>query len=414
MYENLIDPQIQILERCQVAWDNMMPNLPDDLSPYGVLGLTKTDIEKSFSMVIDRLGSIKAQAVEERNPFLVQILGQSFPSWTTPLESWIPSAASYISNINSHLSAMWTTLNTYSYEPNKEELNKLFSENRNLESEAKSLLKITANLTRKKEELTEALAQSKKITKEYSDLLAEVQKSKVVIETDALVAVAHREGIVSDKAETDAQLKVLKAATAKLPEFEQKCDAITKQCDEILVEAKSRLDAASRAGMATSFSDRASEYVWPRRFWLISFVLSLAGVFLVAYCFIVPELVELEGSDRFFHFITDVPLTLPFIWLAWFSALRFSQLGRLREDYAFKVATALSLDGYRKQANDVSPDLQEKLLDLAITNFGENPLRLMTKDSAKDAHPLAGALDEKTLNEIVKSAFQALSDKISK
>ena len=414
MYENLIDPQIQILERCEVAWDNMMPNLPDDLSPYGVLGLTKTDIEKSFSMVIDRLGSIKAQAVEERNPFLVQILGQSFPSWTTPLESWIPSATSYISNINSHLSAMWTTLNTYSYKPNKEELNKLFSENRNLESEAKSLLKITANLTRKKEELTEALAQSKKITKEYNDLLAEVQKSKVVIETDALVAVAHREGIVSDKAETDAQLKVLKAATAKLPEFEQKCDAITKQCDEILVEAKSRLDAASRAGMATSFSDRASEYKWPRRLWLFTFVLSLTGVFLVAYCFIVPELIKLEGSGRFFHFITDVPLTLPFIWLAWFSALRFSQLGRLREDYAFKVATALSLDGYRKQANDVSPDLQEKLLDLAITNFGENPLRLMTKDSAKDAHPLAGALDEKTLNEIVKSAFQALSDKISK
>lgn len=106
MYENIIDPQIQILERCQTAWDNVMPSLPEDLSPYGVPGLTKTDIEKSFSMVIDRLKNLKALSVDERNPFLVQILGQSFPSWTTPLESWIPSATSYISNINSHLSAM--------------------------------------------------------------------------------------------------------------------------------------------------------------------------------------------------------------------------------------------------------------------------------------------------------------------
>ena len=413
MYENLIDPQIQILERCQVAWGNMMPNLPEDLSPYGVPGLTKTDIEKSFSMIIDRLGSMKVQTAGARNPFLIQVLAQSFPSWTTPLESWIPSATSYITSINSHLSTMWTTLNTYSYEPNKEELNKLFSENRNLESEAKSLLKITANLTRKKEELTEALAQSKKITKEYNDLLAEVQKSKVVIETDALVAVAHREGIVSDKAETDAQLKILKAATEKIPEFEEKRDAITKQCDEILAEAKDRLDAASRSGMATSFSRRAEEYDSPREGWLFIFLMSLTGILLVAYFIIIPEFKELKlvGSERFFHFLTDIPLTLPFIWLAWFSALRFSQLGRLREDYAFKVATALSLDGYRKQAGEVSPELEIKLLDLAITNFGENPLRLMTNESAKDAHPLAGFLDDKTaLIEVIK----ALPDRLRK
>jgi hypothetical protein len=410
MYENLIDPQIQILERCQVAWGNMMPSLPDDFSPYGVTGLTKIDVEKSFSMIIDRLESIKAQTVGERNPFLIQVLAQNFPSWTTPLESWIPSATSYISSINSHLSSMWTTLN--SFEPNKEELNRRVSGNKNLELEAKNLLKITANLTRKKEELTEALTQSKKITKEYNDLLAEVQKSKVVIETDALVAVAHREGIVSDKAETDAQLKILKAVTEKLPEFEEKRDAITKQCDAILAEAKDRLDAASRAGMATSFSRRADEYDSPREGWLFIFLMSLAGIFMVAGFIIIPEFKELKlvGSERFFHFLTDIPLTLPFIWLAWFSALRFSQLGRLREDYAFKVATALSLDGYRKQAGEVSSELEIKLLDLAITNFGENPLRLMTKESAKDAHPLAGFLDDKTLIEVIK----ALSDKVRK
>ncbi len=417
MYENLIDPQIQILERCQTAWEVMMPSLPDDLSPYGIPSLTKFDIKKSFPKIISRLKNIKGQSLEEVSPFIVQTISQNFPSWTSPLESWIASAPPTLPNIVSHLNAMWSQLNTFDNEiniPSLEEVKMLVMENKRLQSEAKDLLKLTSNLTKKNNDLTEVLAQAKKFSKDSKELLEEALKSKATIDSDALVTSAHRESIVKDQIDSANQLIALNAITEKIPEFEQKRDAITKQCDEILVEAKNRLDAASRAGMATSFSDRASEYVWPRRFWLISFVLSLTGVFLVAYCFIVPELIKLEGSDRFFHFITDIPLTLPFIWLAWFSALRFSQLGRLREDYAFKVATALSLDGYRKQANDVSPDLQEKLLDLAITNFGENPLRLMTKDSAKDAHPLAGALDEKTLNEIVKSAFQSLSDKISK
>ncbi len=172
-----------------------------------------------------------------------------------------------------------------------------------------------------------------------------------------------------------------------------------------------RLAAASRAGMAASFSARAKEYIWPRRLWLILFIVSLVGVFTMAQLFIIPAIKDKDGVNRLLYFITELPLTLPLVWLAWFSALRFSQLGRLSEDYAFKIATALSLDGYRKQAEEVNSELQEKLLDLAITNFGENPLRLMTKDSARDAHPLAGVIDEKTLNEIVKSAFSALAKK---
>lgn len=292
--------------------------------------------------------------------------------------------------------------------PNKEELNKLFSENRNLESDEKSLIKTTANLTRKKEELTEALALSKKITKKYSDLLAEVQKSKVVIETDALVAVAHREGIVSDKAETDNQLKILKAVTEKLPEFEGKRDALLDQCDKIVAKATESLAAAARSGMATSFSNQASEYNEPRTAWLRTFVVSLLVIVLIGGWFLYKLPADAKDFDRLYYLLTEARVTLPFVWMAWFSALRFSQLGRLKEDYKFKVATALALDGYRKQAEGLSKDLEEKLLDLAITNFGENPLRLMTKDSAKDAHPLAGILDNKTIVELFRERVKAV------
>ena len=342
MYENLIDPQIQILERCQTAWDGMS-STPEDLSSY-VPGLTKSDITKSFTKIIAKLNNIKAQSFAEASPFLVQVLSQSFPSWSTPLDGWIATSPANTASICSHLNAMWSTLNSHGNEqtlPSIKEVQKLVEEIKRLQGEASSLVKTIAD---------------------------------------------------------------------KTPEFEEKRDAVLVNCNEILVKATDSLAAAARSGMATSFSMRAAEYDEPREGWFFAFIISLSAIFLISFYYILPQIEEIKGLDRLYYFLTEIPLTLPFIWLAWFSALRFSQLGRLKEDYKFKVAAALSLDGYRKQAEDLSPALQEKLLDLAITNFGENPLRLMTKDSAKDAHPLAGAFDDKTIIEVVK----ALSDKVRK
>lgn len=439
MYENIIDPQIQILERCQVAWDNMMPNLPEDLTPYGTQGLTKSWIRKSFEIIIAKLNHSKVQSPEDINPFLIQSITQNFPSWTSPLESWIASAPSTVPNIASHLNAMFAQFQAHYIapaEPAKVEFEKLTSENKRLQAEVKELLKLTTNLTKKKDDLTDALTQSKKLSKEFKDLIEEVQKSKVLIETDALVAVTHREGIVSDKAETDAQLKILKAVTEKLPEFEEKRIEVLRQCDEILGKATDNLDATARRGLALSFQEKAKSYVWPRMGWFFLFFASLAGIVGIGYHFIIAhDLPNLEAlaklpniagtkisvdtnTDNYTKLINSlkfIPLSLPFVWLAWFSALKFSQLGRLREDYQFKVATALALDGYRKQVAEVEdPKLTEKLLDLAITNFGENPLRLLTKDSAKDAHPLAGIIDEKGWSEVLKEGLQSIANKVGK
>ena len=415
MNESYIDSQIQILERCQASWNsNAMLALPEDLSAYGIPGLTKTAIANSFPMIVTRLNNIKKIPLEQNNPFLIQTITQNFPTWTGPLETWIASPQSYIPNILSHLNAMWSQLNTFSGEPSAEELKKLTSEIKRLQSEATALLKLNTNLNKRKDELDEALTNAKKLSKESKNLLDETIKSKATLEADAAVAGTHRATIETDQAAATELLGTLKATVESIPEFEKKRDEITRQCDDILAEAKNRLDASSKVGMAVSFSEQAKEYVKPRRFWLAGFVFSLLCIVVITKCYILPEILQLQGVDRLFHFLTDLPLPLPFIWLAWFSALRFSQLGRLREDYAFKIATALALDGYRKQAEGLSPALEEKLLDLAITNFGENPLRLMTKESAKDAHPLAGIIDEKGWSEILKEGIKSIADKVRK
>ena len=305
MYENLIDPQIQILERCQVAWDNMA-STPEDLSSY-VPGLTKTDITKSFPMIIAKLNNIKAQSSEVASPFLVQTLSQSFTSWTTPLEAWIATSPANTPSIYSHLITMWSQLIMFDsapYVPKVEDVQRLVTEIKRLEG----------------------------------------------------VAEGH-----------------VKAIAEKDNTFEEKRGNVIEQCDQIVAKATDSLAAAARKGLAVSFEQRAAEYDKPRVGWLCTFVASLIAVFCISTYIIVCQLKNSTGLDRLFYFLSDIPLTLPFIWLAWFSALRFSQLGRLKEDYKFKVAAALSLDGYRKQAEYLSPALQEKLLDLAITNFGENP-----------------------------------------
>ena len=150
MNESFIDSQIQILERCQASWNaNAMPALPDDLTPYGIPGITKTAIANSFPMIISRLNNIKKIPLEQNNPFLIQTITQSFPSWTTPLEAWIASPQSYIPNILSYLNTMWSQLNTFSGEPSAEELKKLTSEIKRLQLEANTLLKLNTNLNKK-------------------------------------------------------------------------------------------------------------------------------------------------------------------------------------------------------------------------------------------------------------------------
>lgn len=347
MYENIIDPQVQILERCQVAWDNAMPNLPDDLSPY-VPSLTKFAVKKSFVMLIDRLNRIKLQSEEDVSPFAVQTIVQNFPSWTTPMEAWIASGVSNVPSVYSHLNTMWSQLNAFDSEskaPNINAIQELVSGIKTSQGEAAALVK----------------------------------------------------GIVE-----------------KVSEFEGNRDEILEQCRKIVVKAEESLAAAARAGMASSFEKRAIEYDGPRERWFIMFLMSLAAIVFIAAKYILPSIEKTVGIERLYYFLTEIPLTLPFIWLAWFSALRFSQLGRLKEDYKFKVATALALDGYRKQAEDLSPALQEKLLDLAVTNFGENPLRLMTKESAKDAHPLAGLFDKKDVSEIFMEGLKSFAEKVKK
>ena len=223
MHESFIDSQIQILERCQANWNNLvMPAIQEDLTPFGLPGMTKTAIANSFPMVIYRLKKIREMSLETSSPFLIQTNTQNFTSWTNPMESWISATISNpsgnVSNIVSHLNAMWSQLNAYDSQVNIQDWNQLLDD-------------ISSSKT------------------QASNLVGEL--------------------------------------TGKIHQFEEKRDAVLGQCDAILTKATESLAAASRSGMATSFSMRADEYDEPREGWLFLFLMALAAIVAIAFYHIV-------------------------------------------------------------------------------------------------------------------------------
>lgn len=432
MSKTLIDEQIKILEINQDLWRAYESTSPiEDFTPYGAPGITKKGIAKAFEWVIRQLKSFDF----DNNPFLTHTLVTNLANWTSPMAGWIQTLSatpSIASSLFSHLNAIASQFGTYAYLTEKEltpkQITKLANEHTYLLKQVDQLKSELSDLLEKKSLLDEALVSAENIN-----------SIKAVTEADASVAGVHRESIEQSKAQAEGYLNSISKFSESIPGYEAEGKELLSKSNEVFQEALERLDFASRAGLAVSFQDKAKGYILPRIGWFVLFFGSLAGIVGIGYHFIVlqdsvsfdviaklPNIAAAKVSTnllgnasvdnyaRLINSLKFIPLSLPIVWLAWFSALKFSQLGRLKEDYAFKVATALALDGYRKQAAEVNPELAEKLLDLAITNFGENPLRLLTKDSAKDAHPLAGIIDEKGWSEVLKEGLQSIANKVNK
>lgn len=86
-------------------------------------------------------------------------------------------------------------------------------------------------------------------------------------------------------------------------------------------------------------------------------------------------------------------LVSPFIWLGWFSAKQYGYTARLREDYAYKEASAMSFEGYKREAGESSAEMLEKLLEVSINNFSDNPIRIYS-GTGNHASPLNELLDK--------------------
>lgn len=140
-------------------------------------------------------------------------------------------------------------------------------------------------------------------------------------------------------------------------------------------EIQNTLDNANRMGMAGSFKSRKDELNKPIMVWAIVFGLSVFTIFGIGYYFLSPYVDKKIIMDSY-EILIKIALVSPFVWLAWMSVKQYGYLSRIREDYAYKYASAMAFEGYKKHALDVNEDLLEQLLRVSIDNLSQNPIRL--------------------------------------
>ncbi|PSU88916.1 hypothetical protein C0W42_11300 [Photobacterium kishitanii] len=138
------------------------------------------------------------------------------------------------------------------------------------------------------------------------------------------------------------------------------------------------VDDANRASMAGSFRKRKDELDAPIK--MSGIIMNTA---LVVIGIISALLLYISGiaTNQFdvTSFLIKLPVIAPFVWIAWSNSLRNNYLVRIREDYAFKYASAMAFEGYKKQVQDTDPNLEKRLLELSVENMGANPIRLFDK-----------------------------------
>ena len=169
-------------------------------------------------------------------------------------------------------------------------------------------------------------------------------------------------GLVTGFATLKDELDANKATQQKLfTDFE----AYRKQVDDLLGDA-------NRTGMAASFTARREALRIPLILWAVVFIGAIIGLSILGLVYIEP----LITGAHWEQIPAKLALTAPMVWLGWFAVKQYGYTTRLREDYAYKEASAKSFEGYKREAGQVDGDMLKRLLETAIRNLGDNPIRV--------------------------------------
>lgn len=199
------------------------------------------------------------------------------------------------------------------------------------------------------------------------------------------------QGLVADFTTLTGELQTNKFTQKQLfEEFEN----YREQVNELLGDA-------NRTGMAASFTARREALRLPMVGWAVVFIGTIIGLSIVGLKYIEP----LIAAANWEQIPAKLALTAPLIWLGWFAVKQYGYTTRLREDYAYKEASAKSFEGYKREAGQ-NPEMLKRLLETAIENLGHNPIRVY---DGKDNHgsPMQELLEKATKDDrwvdIVKS-----------
>lgn len=247
-----------------------------------------------------------------------------------------------------------------------------------------------SNIEEAEKTLTDAVSSGTSNSEEIEELVKNIQTFKIQAESSHAL-IAKLEGSIKQK-ESEAQ-----SSCAKIGGFNKRLSELIRSSEEtkekmetnqqMLVnqinlntstqdEITKTLDAANRIGMANSFRERKEELNRSLVTWGATFIFSTICIFTTGIIFIKPIIIENQGGIINFDLLFRLALVTPLIWLGWMSAKQYGFISRIREDYAYKFATAMAFEGYKKQAREIHSNFEVELLKNSIFHFSQNPIRL--------------------------------------
>ena len=198
---------------------------------------------------------------------------------------------------------------------------------------------------------------------------------------------------------TKELMEQLEKGTSGLNEAVHQSAALTTETNqihesnqELIREIQETLGDANRVGMAASYKVQMHAMERTMGQWKWTFMGTLGGFALVSIGIIVWHL--FGDNSTWGATLTRFGMTAPLIWLAWFAVRQYGFANRVREDYTYKYATAMAYEGYKKAVREAAPDLEKALIEVAIMNMAENPVRLYSPRDSDHATPFSEMVDK--------------------
>lgn len=181
-------------------------------------------------------------------------------------------------------------------------------------------------------------------------------------------------------------------ATQKSKELTDASNAIHGQNVALIEEIRNTLGDSNRVGMAASFKEQMGLIHASQDQWKWIFIITL-GVFAGVSIFAIA--LHLQGGTATWQSaLSRFAMASPLIWLAWFAARQYGFANRVREDYTYKYASAMAYEGYKKAVREVDPTLEKSLVEVAIMNMAQNPVRLYSPKESDHASPFSEFFDK--------------------
>lgn len=173
--------------------------------------------------------------------------------------------------------------------------------------------------------------------------------------------------------------------------------ALANEIQNLKKTAEVSLEGASRVGLARSFQERRASLSRMQEVWGFVFLTGIVGLIVTPTIFYDKYIEGLltPNLGTLWPLLLRGALEAPIIWYTWFAVRQYGHTTRLKEDYAYKEATAMSFIGYKREMGD-DKDMLKLLQESAIRSFGSNPVRVLGKsDPSSPAHDLLEKAIEK-------------------